>query len=173
MKLSADLTALQKRIGYRFEQGELLTEAVTHSSMSSASRSDNQRLEFLGDRVLGLVMAEALLGADVKAADYLSSWMRLREIRATYAAATAQFDAVLMPTAPIMPPNVDRLLNDPEYYVTENLLALRNTRVGNLMGLCALTLPTKHPSCGLMVYCNPFEERKLLGLGAEIEPVLT
>lgn len=69
MKLSADLVALQKRIGYRFEQGELLTEAVTHSSMSSASRSDNQRLEFLGDRVLGLVMAEALLGADVKASE--------------------------------------------------------------------------------------------------------
>lgn len=71
MKLSADLTALQQRIGYRFEQGELLTEAVTHSSMSSPSRSDNQRLEFLGDRVLGLVMAEALLGADVKAAEGL------------------------------------------------------------------------------------------------------
>ena len=71
MKLSADLIALQQRIGYRFEQGELLTEAVTHSSMSSPSRGDNQRLEFLGDRVLGLVMAEALLGADVKAAEGL------------------------------------------------------------------------------------------------------
>ncbi|MGH1578555.1 ribonuclease III [Planktotalea sp.] len=69
MKLSADLVALQKRIGYRFEQGELLTEAVTHSSMSTPSRGDNQRLEFLGDRVLGLVMAEALLGADVKASE--------------------------------------------------------------------------------------------------------
>ncbi len=71
MKLSADLISLQKRIGYRFETGELLTEAVTHSSMSSPSRGDNQRLEFLGDRVLGLVMAEALLGADVKAAEGL------------------------------------------------------------------------------------------------------
>jgi ribonuclease-3 len=69
MKLSADLQALQERIDYRFEQGELLTEAVTHSSMSSPSRGDNQRLEFLGDRVLGLVMAEALLGADVKASE--------------------------------------------------------------------------------------------------------
>lgn len=69
MKLSADLIALQKRIGYRFEQGALLTEAVTHSSMSTPSRGDNQRLEFLGDRVLGLVMAEALLGADVKATE--------------------------------------------------------------------------------------------------------
>jgi ribonuclease III len=34
---------------------------VTHASISSPTRPDNQRLEFLGDRVLGLVMAEALL----------------------------------------------------------------------------------------------------------------
>ena len=37
--------------------------------MSSPTRSDNQRLEFLGDRVLGLVMAEALLGADKAATE--------------------------------------------------------------------------------------------------------
>ena len=40
----------------------------------------------------------------------------------------------LLPTAPILPPNVERLMTDQEYYVTENLLALRNTRIGNLMG---------------------------------------
>ena len=43
--------------------------AVTHASISSATRPDNQRLEFLGDRVLGLVMAEALLGADIAASE--------------------------------------------------------------------------------------------------------
>ena len=45
----------------------LLIEAVTHASISSATRSDNQRLEFLGDRVLGLVLAEALLKDDTDA----------------------------------------------------------------------------------------------------------
>ncbi|MEQ9694571.1 ribonuclease III [Shimia sp. SDUM112013] len=64
MKLSADLKALQKRIGHEFSRPELLVRAVTHSSMSSPTRDDNQRLEFLGDRVLGLVMAEALLSQD-------------------------------------------------------------------------------------------------------------
>jgi ribonuclease III len=42
----------------------MLMRAVTHASIGSATRPDNQRLEFLGDRVLGLVMAEALLSAD-------------------------------------------------------------------------------------------------------------
>lgn len=41
--------------------------AVTHASIGTATRPDNQRLEFLGDRVLGLVMAEALLAADTQA----------------------------------------------------------------------------------------------------------
>ncbi len=64
MKLSADLTAFAVRLGHDFARPELLLRAVTHPSMSSATRPDNQRLEFLGDRVLGLVTAEALLAAD-------------------------------------------------------------------------------------------------------------
>lgn len=69
MKLSADLIALQDRLGHTFTRPDLLRRAVTHSSISSAGREDNQRLEFLGDRVLGLVMAEALLKADRQAAE--------------------------------------------------------------------------------------------------------
>lgn len=64
MKLSAELKAFQGRIGHEFSRPELLVRALTHSSMSSPTRDDNQRLEFLGDRVLGLVMAESLLAAD-------------------------------------------------------------------------------------------------------------
>ncbi len=69
MRLSADLLAFQGRIGHQFRQPGLLLQAVTHSSISSPTRPDNQRLEFLGDRVLGLVMSEALLSADTEASE--------------------------------------------------------------------------------------------------------
>lgn len=69
MRLSADLLAFQGRIGHQFRQPALLVRAVTHASIASATRPDNQRLEFLGDRVLGLVMAEALLAADAQASE--------------------------------------------------------------------------------------------------------
>ena len=69
MKLSADLDAFQNRLNYRFSRPGLLIEALTHASISSATRSDNQRLEFLGDRVLGLVLAEALLKDDTDASE--------------------------------------------------------------------------------------------------------
>jgi len=64
VKLSSDLQAFQGRIGYEFKDLELLIRALTHGSFSSATRPDNQRLEFLGDRVLGLVMSEKLLRDD-------------------------------------------------------------------------------------------------------------
>ena len=69
MRLAADLKAFEARIGHTFRQPDLLLRAVTHASISSTTRPDNQRLEFLGDRVLGLVMAEALLGADIAASE--------------------------------------------------------------------------------------------------------
>lgn len=67
MRLSVELLAFQGRLGHVFRKPDLLVRAVTHASIGSATRPDNQRLEFLGDRVLGLVMAEALLAADPEA----------------------------------------------------------------------------------------------------------
>ncbi len=69
MKLSKDMRAFQERIGHSFTRPELLLRALTHPSVSSATRQDNQRLEFLGDRVLGLVMATALLEHDKTASE--------------------------------------------------------------------------------------------------------
>ncbi|MBY6002990.1 ribonuclease III [Salipiger bermudensis] len=69
MKRSAEIIALEERLGHRFDRPELLRRALTHSSMSAPGREDNQRLEFLGDRVLGLVMAEALLADDRAASE--------------------------------------------------------------------------------------------------------
>ena len=64
MKKSEAIRSFERRLGYEFSNLSLLVEALTHSSVASDFRKDNQRLEFLGDRVLGLVMAEALLEID-------------------------------------------------------------------------------------------------------------
>jgi ribonuclease III len=65
MKLSGTLRDLSGRLGHEFRDPSLLVRAITHGSRGG--EGDNQRLEFLGDRVLGLVMAEALLEADPQA----------------------------------------------------------------------------------------------------------
>jgi len=67
--VSPEVAAFCQRLGHQFTWPDLLVEALTHPSVSSATRSSNQRLEFLGDRVLGLVVAEELLAADPGASE--------------------------------------------------------------------------------------------------------
>ena len=57
--------ALETALGYRFKSQPLLERALTHSSVrgTDAKRTDNERLEFIGDRVLGLAIVELLNAA--------------------------------------------------------------------------------------------------------------
>ena len=111
-------------------------------------------------------------GAVVKAADYVAAWRRVDAMRAKWADQMAQYDAVVLPTSAIVPPNADRLLSDPAFFVAENLLALRNTRIGNLMGPAVLTLPTSQPSCGISFMGTAFGEERLITLGLAAERAL-
>ena len=63
------IAELEQRIGYSFKSHETLVRALTHSSATKASGdvSHYERLEFLGDRVLGLCIAEMLFAAFPKA----------------------------------------------------------------------------------------------------------
>lgn len=111
-------------------------------------------------------------GRDHSAVDYLKAQKAMYRHRQRFAAQTAGYDAILIPSACIMPPNLERLKRDGAYFKDVNLKALRNTRIGNLMGLCALTLPTGVPSTGIMAMAAPFAEPRLLRIGAAMEPAL-
>jgi aspartyl-tRNA(Asn)/glutamyl-tRNA(Gln) amidotransferase subunit A len=111
-------------------------------------------------------------GRDFSGADYVAAWHRLDRLRLDWLAATAGFDAVLIPTVATLPPKVAAVAEDPALFVSENLMALRNTRIGNLMGLAALTLPTGVPSTGISLLGPPMSEERLLRLGAAAEAAL-
>ena len=63
-----DIADLEKRFGYVFKNRKLLTEALTHRSFyhenPDKSITHNERLEFLGDSVLGFVIVEYLFSSD-------------------------------------------------------------------------------------------------------------
>jgi len=69
VSLTPEQAAFAARLGHEFARPELLERALTHASAASPAHPDNERLEFLGDRVLGLVIAEALFEADTEAAE--------------------------------------------------------------------------------------------------------
>lgn len=129
-------------------------------------------IETAPEKMYDEILRRFRLGRDVSGPEYVNAWAKLEAARAEYDQATAGYDAILAPTAPILPPNLARLIDEPEYYVTENLMALRNTRIGNLLGLCALTLPTGTPSCGLMLMGPPDFDNAILRLGAAAEVAL-
>ena len=129
-------------------------------------------IETAPEKMFPRILERFRTGAAFKAADYVAAWRRLHDIRQIWAKKTAGYDAILLPTSPILPPNAHRLMIDDAYYVAENLLALRNTRIGNLMGLCALTLPTAQPSCGISFMAGPGQEERLLRIGAAAERAL-
>ncbi len=124
------------------------------------------------DAMFSEVLKRFRLGVDVSGPDYVAAWAALEAARFSYDAAVAGYDAVIVPTGANLPPNLERLNTEDDYYRTENLMTLRNTRIGNLLGLSALTLPTGVPSCGVMLMMPPDCEEALLRLGAATEAAL-
>lgn len=70
--------ALLKRLGYRFRDASLLDSALTHRS---AGGVNNERLEFLGDAILGLVIAEDLFKRYPEASEGELSRLRASQVR--------------------------------------------------------------------------------------------
>ncbi|MCX7286844.1 MAG: amidase family protein [Rhodobacterales bacterium] len=152
-----------------------VAEAMALSTMlctAEAYGTWRETIEAAPEKMFPPILERFRSGAGYTAVDYVAGWRRLHQLRAIWAERTAAFDAVLLPTSPILPPDAGKLMSDSAYYVSENLLAMRNTRIGNMLGLCALTLPTSQPSCGISFMAGPGEEGRLLRLGAAAERAL-
>jgi aspartyl-tRNA(Asn)/glutamyl-tRNA(Gln) amidotransferase subunit A len=131
-----------------------------------------QAIEAQPEAMFAPVRERFRAGAGFSAPDYVAAWRELDAIRAGWAAAAAGFDAVLVPTAANLAPSTERCLADPAHFAEENLLALRNTRIANMLGLSALTLPSGTPGCGVMAMAAPGAEARLLRLGLALERAL-
>jgi aspartyl-tRNA(Asn)/glutamyl-tRNA(Gln) amidotransferase subunit A len=129
-------------------------------------------IEAAPDKMFANVRERFRGGKAVSGPDYVAGWLELERLRMAYARATAGYDAVLVPTCPILPPNVARLETDTEYFVRANLMTLRNTRIGNLMGLAAVTLPTGLAATGISLMVRPGREGALLRMAAAAEAAL-
>lgn len=84
---------LERAIGHRFRDRRLLETALTHASFNAEQdglRADNQRLEFLGDAVLGLLAAESLYDAHATLDEGGLSVLRSRAISGKTLAAAAR-----------------------------------------------------------------------------------
>ena len=83
----SDLEKFEKTLDYQFRNKDLLKRALTHRSYH---RSNNERLEFLGDSVLGFLVADALCDKFLKAPEGDLTRMRARLVRGSTLASIAR-----------------------------------------------------------------------------------
>ncbi len=114
-------------------------------------------------------------GAGASAADYLDVLAGRRAIIAEMDRLTAPFDALVMPTVPIVPPPIAELEASDAVFSRVNALMLRNTSLGNFLDRCAISLPCHRPGeppAGLMLVGETGADARLFALAAAAEAAL-
>jgi aspartyl-tRNA(Asn)/glutamyl-tRNA(Gln) amidotransferase subunit A len=132
-----------------------------------------EHIEKTPEVMFSQILKRFRLGKATSGAEYVDKWRKLKMLRQSFFEKIRSYDFILMPASAILPPNMERLIKDEQYFDTQNLLALRNTRLCNFLGTCALTLPTSIPSCGIMLVGLPNTEAQLLRNGIALEEVLS
>ena len=110
------------------------------------------------------------LGRKVDDAAYAQMLQERDALVAAMDARLSQYDALVMPTTPIVAPTMDEITTD-EGFQRANRLLLRNTAIGNFFDLCAISLPlagTELP-VGLMILARRDHDRRLFNIAAAIE----
>jgi aspartyl-tRNA(Asn)/glutamyl-tRNA(Gln) amidotransferase subunit A len=113
-------------------------------------------------------------GASMSAADYLDVVNARARLIASFDARTRDYDSVVMPTVPIVPPRVGDLEKEREYNRI-NLLILRNTAMANFLDRCAISLPCHRPGeapVGLMLMGETMGDARLFRVAAAVEALL-
>lgn len=133
-----------------------------------------------GERYDQRVRMRIEAGAALTAADYLEIQRQRRRFIELFGRRCRAFDALIMPTVAMVAPTVASFDDgDTDYYRSRNLLALRNTSVGNFVDACSISLPlcrpdqrSQVPGIGLMLMAPAMDDRRLLNTAAALETPL-
>ena len=121
------------------------------------------------------VLSRILRGREQDAADYIALLNARGDFIARMAALTASYDALVMPTVPIIAPRLADLELD-EAYRDTNLLVLRNPSIANVLDRCSISIPCHKAGeapVGLMLIGEHGADRRLLAISAAIEHIVS
>ncbi len=113
-------------------------------------------------------------GSRISAADYIDLLQARARLIASFNVRTAEFDALVMPTCPILPARIAEVEDEREY-ARVNALSLRNTSSGNFFDRCAISLPCHapgEPPVGLMLMGETMGDERLFAIAAAVEVVV-
>lgn len=128
-----------------------------------------------GDEYDPRVSVRIRRGAEQDAADFVELAAGRAKLVAEAESQLASYDAIALPTTPILPPKLADLEADDALYGQTNLLALRNPTLINMIDGCAISLPISvppEPPVGLMLASIAGRDRHLLAVAKAIETAL-
>ncbi|MFV2093615.1 MAG: amidase family protein, partial [Hyphomicrobiales bacterium] len=160
------------------EIDEAMKLTELHGSLASAESYHEYRQLVEGEegrKIDPRVVHRIMQGAAMSANDLLYIQNTRRKTMGTLALALGRA-LLAMPTTPITAPKIAPLDADSELFHKVNLHALRNTAIGNFLGLCGLAIPNGRDRKGLptsILFNAPVgQDDSLLGYGLEIDRVL-
>jgi aspartyl-tRNA(Asn)/glutamyl-tRNA(Gln) amidotransferase subunit A len=121
------------------------------------------------------VLARIMRGKDQDAAHYIELIGARSDLIRRVATISGHFDALIMPTAPIVAPPLVALDTE-EGFRAINLLALRNTLIANVLDRCAISIPCHRrgdPPVGLMLVGEHGADRRLFAIAAAVEQIVS
>jgi aspartyl-tRNA(Asn)/glutamyl-tRNA(Gln) amidotransferase subunit A len=121
------------------------------------------------------VLSRILRGREQDAADYIDLVKARAEFIDRVAAITAPYDALLMPTTPVIAPRLADLVSD-EAYRHANMLVLRNPSIANFLDRCSISIPCHRAGdapVGLMLIGEHDADRRLMSIAAAIEALVS
>lgn len=179
------LSALGVRITHlAFPQFERIADANKAGGLAAAEAYVWHRAHLAAPPPLGAdaydprVRTRIERGGSMSAADLLALQTARLSIIADMNAATAPFDAVAMPTAPMLPPTIASLAPGNERdadFTRVNALALRNPALANFLDRCSISLPMHRPGeapSGFMLMGETGGDHRLFAIAAAIEAIL-
>jgi aspartyl-tRNA(Asn)/glutamyl-tRNA(Gln) amidotransferase subunit A len=145
------------------EVSEAMAEQRRAAMIAAEALAVNGRMVAEQFDALDPVVAHRLkLGHGLSATDYVVVLRQWNALRARMTRTLADVDALIVPTTMIPPRPIAAIDATPETYGDANMRYLRNTAVGNILGLCAVALPCGFTKdglpIGLMIYAKPFDE---------------
>jgi aspartyl-tRNA(Asn)/glutamyl-tRNA(Gln) amidotransferase subunit A len=132
-------------------------------------------LEHAGDQYDPMIAARFRGGASVSAAEYIELLDARAEMIGIAAVASAPFDALIMPTVPMIAPEIAALQSDPALALKTNMTLIRNCVLANFLDRCSVTIPCHEPDqppVGFMLIGETMADRRVLSVARALERVL-
>jgi aspartyl-tRNA(Asn)/glutamyl-tRNA(Gln) amidotransferase subunit A len=127
------------------------------------------------DELDPVVAHKLIKGKDVQASTYLENSIATKRLRSEAGNTLKDVDALIVPTTPVPAQPVSEVDTDLDNCLKRNTLYLRNTRIGNVLNMCGLSIPCGFTEegfpIGLLIYGKPFQEDVVLRAGYAFQQI--